>query len=71
MTDGLINEQDLMEKTGIGRKSALLKWLDDNHVPYLPAKNGGIVTTLQALTLAAQQNQGQPVGSGSPPSIDF
>ncbi len=52
MTDVPMSFEKLKEFLGYERPSDVIKWLDNNHIPWLPAKNKEPVTTMSAINKA-------------------
>ncbi|WP_422461770.1 MULTISPECIES: hypothetical protein [unclassified Endozoicomonas] len=47
--DALISQPDLMEWPGIKQKTALIKWMIQNRIPFYYGRNGEVVTTYAAI----------------------
>ena len=54
----MIDEAELLAKTGFKRRSELEHWLNLNGVLWWPGKGGRIVTTLEAVNRALLRTHG-------------
>lgn len=63
--DALITQPALMEWAGIKQKTALVKWMMKNRIPFFFGRNGEVVTTYAAINQPLigneQQSKNQPL----------
>ena len=57
--DALISQPDLMEWSGIKQKTALVKWMIKNRIPFYYGRNGEVVTTYTAINQPLIGNEPQ------------
>ncbi len=57
--DALISQPVLMEWSGIKQKTALVKWMIKNRIPFYYGRNGEVVTTYAAINQPLIGNEPQ------------